>query len=252
MLLSPHDSSEAVMRYARILMIPSFAPPLIVFHLFVGGSALAGTQDGPVIALHVQAHTTKNECTALESIPCTQYNTTWPVMVPADVYLVVARAQDGPGVAALQCGITYNPAMGVNGGVDVQTWDACSHLAFLLDGPNGSWPASESGLMLIWAMDDCQRTVIAPDGVHAMAGVLYVYAYSPDVLQVQAIQPCESPCMYTGLGVLDCTDWLTYTDILPTAAGAIGFGGLPGFNPCAESIPVAPTTWGNLKHQFVK
>jgi hypothetical protein len=99
-------------------------------------------------------------------------------------------------------------------------------------------------------MDDCQRTVIYPDGVHAVAGAFYVYAYSPDTFQ---ITPNNNVSAGPELAVVDCGLIPIVTNLsqsLPQAA--IGFGGSPGHNPCAGSIPVAPTRWGALKQKFVK
>jgi hypothetical protein len=243
------------MRYVRISTIPFFAPTLIVFGLFAGSSALAGTQDGAVIALHVQAHATKSSlpCSAWEAVPCSQFRTSWPLFTPADVYLVVARGNTewGDGIGGVACGINYNPNAGPSdGGLDIFSWRGCASVELTnpRDGEYDPWPSPGSGIWCVWATStSCQRTTIGSDGVHAVAGSFYVYAYSPDILEVV---PYENPVNGPELQVVDC--WAYLTDLPTTAGGAVRFGGGLGYNPCTEMIPIAPTTWGTLKQKFVK
>jgi hypothetical protein len=176
---------------------------------------------------------------------------TWPIESGADVYLVVARAYPGPGIAGVSCGISYNATVGA--GVDVLGWTLCADLEFTNAGPNGEWPASRGGSRINWvSTTNCQRTVINPDGVHAIAGAFYVYAYSMDTFLVTANPNVAIPYE---LAVADCAASVTYLregDLhLPAANAWLGFGDI-GYDPCAGAtpIPVRRTTWGGIKTKY--
>ena len=71
-------------------------------------NAFAGTQDNAVIALHAELHPTKGgDPCAYDGSACSDFVTEWPLSSSADLYLLVARGDAGPGIAAASCGITY-------------------------------------------------------------------------------------------------------------------------------------------------
>jgi hypothetical protein len=174
---------------------------------------------------------------------------TWPIESGADVYLVVARAYPGPGIAGVSCGISYNATSGA--GVDVLGWTLCADLEFTNSGLNGEWPASGGGNRITWvSTTNCQRTVIDPDGVHAIAGVFYVYAYSEDYFSLDLNQNLQFP----EFAVADCSAQVTYLSVSEPQpyghAGCVGFGTL-GWTPCYGGfIPTESMTWGKLKTKY--
>ncbi len=228
--------------------------------LLMVGSTFAGTQPECAFALHAKAHTTEATtiCTTWSPnaarIACSYYNTHWPVGVNADVYLVLAMALEAPGIAGMSCGIQYDNATG--SGVDVFGWTLCADLEFTNgaatcppDLPPCEWPISGGGNRICWVMTtNCQRTVIRPDGVHAVAGAFYLYAYGPDVFAITPNLNLPIP----ELGVADCKASTTLYDLRSNQSwlmGRVGFGTDPGYNPCWV-IPVQKTTWGKVKTQY--
>ncbi len=217
-------------------------PVILVATLASVSIARAGTLDGAVVGLHAQAHPEKgsgSHC-AWDGTSCGDWVTAWPAFTIADVYLVVAHGDPGAGVGALSCGIDYGENLGVSG------WTFCaSGLEFPNDGGKGEWPADDGGMRLTWnAVVDCQRTVVEPFGVHAVAGSFTVYAYGPDRLSVT---PNRNLVSGPELVVADCLNSLS--DLPEEAAGAVGFGGSPGRSPCLGE-PVRSVTWGALKRGY--
>ncbi len=212
--------------------------------LAVAAPALAGTQDGAVLALHRTALAKKASLTCSGDVdpittntPCSAFVTTGPLLEAVNVYLVVANAQSTAGIAGLSCGITYD-ATGTSG-VDIFGWTLCSDLEF----PNMGWPAAGSGNRITWsAGTNCQRTEVGGEGVQAIAGAFYVYAYSSDDLELTAntaITPDE-------LQVADCATAVTNV----MEGGIVSFGLNSGCNPCIDEciiVPVESTTWGKIK-----
>ncbi len=242
----------------------SYAIRLLVTSLALIGvssvSAWAGTNPNAVFALHAKAHTTKpvSICTTRSPnsgtpIPCTSYVTQWPLATSADVYLVVARGDSVTGIVGASCGVQYNQAVGM--GVDMHGWTLCADLESISAGPNGGWPNSGGGNRMTWvASTNCQRTVAGDQGVHAVAGAFYVYAYGTDVLNLTENKNVAFP----ELAVANCSG---HTDHLPWARVAFvtfsAGGVLEGCNPCTEPnascerpVPALPTTWSNLKQRF--
>ena len=196
-----------------------------------------------VIALHASVHSVKTDCEDAPASPCSEYVTEWPVLEPTTVWLV-AVSQTLPGILGVSCGIQYS----TNAFVE---WTLCA------SGPEtpcnfgqGAWPASGSGNRIAWyAGDNCQTTEYGEDGIHAVAGFFYVYAYSPDLFEVSV-----NDCFLTSpeLEVMDCDGGL-HDVPYPQATGAIGFGGVEGHNPCEEaattSVPPAPRDLGFVLHR---
>lgn len=246
----------------RVLMIAALTAAVSIMMV---GSTFAGTQPDCVFAVHAKAHTTKGTtvCTTWKpAVACSNYNTNWPLGVNADVYLVVAKGLVTPGIAGMSCGIQYDNALG--SGIDVFGWTLCADLEFTNgaatcppDLPPCEWPIAGGGNRITWVMTtNCQRTVYAPDGVHAVAGSFYLYAYSPDVFQITPNLNLQIP----ELAVADCAASTTLFDLTTNdamkRAGSVGFGpveGYAGCNPCIDNcapVPVKPTTWGRVKTQY--
>jgi hypothetical protein len=235
--------------------------PTVVFSLVLAARLAAtsaavasdGTQPEAMIVLHAVEHVYPpphgSPCVVGKpAVPCREYRVTWPVGSSADVYLVAARGYPDPGIAALSCGIEYDPQP--QRGVDMFGWTLCADMEFTNAGAHGEWPASGGGNRIVWsALDACQRTVIHPDGVHAIAGAFYVYAYSPDRFCV------TSNANILGgpeLAVADCSAQVTYISTYMMFDACIGFGGVSVDNPCKWTvpIPVDRTTWGGIKTKY--
>jgi hypothetical protein len=241
----------------RVLMIAALTAAVSI--LMVGG-AFAGTQEGSVFTLHAKAHTTKATtlCTTwAPTMPCSEYVTEWPVGVGSEVYLVIAKVPDAiKGIAGVSCGIQYDNALG--SGIDVFGWKLCADLEFTNgaatcppDLPPCEWPIAGGGNRITWvSTTNCQQTVIGLDGVHAIAGAFYLYAYSPDIFQLTPNLNLQIP----ELAVADCNASTTYLPMDGQYTGQVLFSNtaLPGdgYNPCIDMIAVEPTTWGRVKTQY--
>lgn len=167
----------------------NLAGPILAAFLLAGtaGPAAADTFDGePKIFLHLAPAVAKNACD--ETGPgyladCSNAVTSGQLNIPYYVYLVAARG-DLPGIAGLQCGISYqqdSPANENDGiGLDVFGWTLCAALEFIT--PSASvWPEAGGGSIITWdSINDCQQ------GETAVAGYFYVTAYSSDRLYVAA------------------------------------------------------------------
>jgi hypothetical protein len=221
---------------------------LLAAGVFVVSGAMAGTQDQAKLALHAVPHAAKtcgkNDPVTL-GIPCSGFNTYADLNTGGkDIYLVVAQAAQGPGVAGLSCGLSFDYGI-------LFSWTNCATLEFR----NNGWPASGGGNRITWATSTaCQTTVVGSDGVHAVAGVFYMYAYDPGqgtlaITQNLGIVPPE-------LQVADCA--ATESNLTLGAVGRVAISGNSNdsrrCNPCLEDclgpIPVRESTWGRLKSQY--
>jgi hypothetical protein len=83
--------------------------------------------------------------------------------------------------------------------------------------------------------------------IHALAGALYMYTYlgyGPDVLQVTSHNALDSGI--PEFQVADCN--ASQSDLDDNMdAGAVGYEGGSGYNPCLSIVPVEETTWGAIK-----
>jgi hypothetical protein len=205
---------------------------------------MAGPNANAVIALHDKAKAAKaiNACPSgpvpedpvSQGIPCSQFSTDFaPIGASRDVYLMVAQGDVGVGVAGMSCGVQFG------GGVAVFGWTLCADLEF----PNGGWPANGGGNRITWdATTNCQTTDVAGEGVHAVAGSFYLYAYSDGLFEVTPNNGVPVP----ELQVADCS---AASEDVQIAGGAVGFGALEGFNPCGV-VPVEETSWGKIKGAY--
>jgi len=221
-----------------------------------GAPAFAGvSQDaGAKFALHAKNHAVKaaTVCTTdspnASSTACSAYVTTWPLATGTDVYLVLANG-DSSGFGGATFGIQFDNTPGV--GVDMVGWTACvSGLEF----PSDNWPQSQSGNVVTYLLPGgCQQTFIGGEGVHAVVGAFYLYAYGNDIFSItehRVLQSNEKLVTANCSGattVYPQSQWATRT-------GKVGFGpNNPGCNPCLQfcGTPVEPTTWGKVKNQYL-
>jgi len=212
-----------------------------------------------------------------ENIPCSQYTVNAP-LGGSTVYIVVGQADPTEGVIGASFGIDYDGRHGTGIGIEPEyvNFTSCGGaIRYESDGGFGMFPAPKGGLVTYWGLepDACQRQVIDPNGVHAVIGSLYVYAYSPDLLR---ITPNNNECCGPELQVMTCVGFgeplapsaafTDFFDLLPPEQitplmGRIQFGqGTGGYTPCAssgcsvtaEAIDVNPNTINtNSNGQFV-
>lgn len=186
----------------------------------------------PKIALHVAAHAAKTSIDCDHwPVPCSDFVTAALPPTPADIYMVLAGG-DSLGFAGLSCGLEYDDGQGR--GVDVLSWTFCGDWQV----PSTEWPASMSGSRMTWnASLRCQETSLGDDGVHALAGVFYVYAYGDDAFRI-----IEHPRLVSGpeLKVADCKNDIYFLDPREDV-GEVRFVNMDymqyrtGFNPCTKA-----------------
>ena len=194
--------------------------------------------------------------------PCQAYQVSRVPLGAGRVYVVIGKVgQEGVGAASF--GVTYNGSSGQGIDPAYVTWTACADgLSFPnSDGVHGNFPQPGGGLRITWNYPaSCQTEVIGSDGVHAVVGVFYVYAYSEAVLQLTPNNNLAGGG--PELAVANCAGITTDLFYLwgPTfvhqVMGAVGFGNQCGYNPCllhnppCDVVPVSPTTWGRLKSGY--
>jgi hypothetical protein len=207
-------------------------------------------QQQSVVAVHVQAHDTKGlECSDFDpNLPCDRFVSYWPVGSGADVYFVVARADSALGVYGVSLGVDYGNTPGVQSdgqGVDVFGYASCADLEYTngVDpgDPSTEFPSAGGGNRLIWSRTtNCQRHVVNPWGVEAVACAFYVYAYGRDEFIVDMNRN-----LYTGpeFQIVDCVGPAPSDMMWPEHAGYVDFGGGSGYNPC-PGAPFYPSLVG--------
>ena len=214
-------------------------------------------------ALHWQAATTKLStlCTTYSpnanSIPCQSYVTSAPIQAASHVYMVVAHGGN-EGIAGASFGINYHggrndpPGTGIDPRLVTVTW--CSDgLVFPAGGEDGDFPKPEGAVRVTWNNEtSCQVQVNGDEGVHAVIGALYCYAYSADQLQLTTNDLFQSG---TELTVDDCAGITTdlyevWGSAVVHFMGRVDFGEGPGYNPCHLIIPTAASTWGKMKSMY--
>lgn len=185
------------------------------------GTRATNSQYNSRIMLHVVAADPEgggSPC-SLPPTPCetgqATFSTEAPLSTPETpyyyAYVVVTNYTPGPGFRGVQYGIEYDgdPLSGV----DILDWTSCSLLEFPMDG----WPAPGSGNLQTWYCTTSGMTV---------AGWFTIAAFGPDVLDLVARQVDDA------LKVADCDGAETLLE--PVTAGAVGFGGASGEDPCLD------------------
>jgi len=188
-------------------------------------------------------------------LPCTNYTTSG--YAAGTIYIVIGRA-GLEGVAAASFGIDYSGGNGV--GIDPQyvAWTPCADGPQFPnnDGVHGDFPQPGGGLRICWKGGSCQTQVIGGNGVHAVVGSLYVYAYSPSSLR---LTPNNNLALGPELAIDDCSGG--HTDLIQiwgqsyasTLVGRIDFGGGPGYTPCllyAPNTRSVSLSWGRIKNLY--
>ena len=197
-----------------------------ILGLVAAGTAWAGTEGDVAITLHAKAHAQKalNTCAGgsapedpvSNGIPCSQFETNRPLATSTDIYLVAVRDDLADGISWISCGIRFDDPIAMFG------WTRCADS----NAPDGNWPFSGGGNLITW--NDCQDTEVPPDGVHAVAGAFYVYAYDDGLFEVIPNPGGTQP----GLRVADCSG--NVVDPVPPHPATVGFGTDPGYNTCLE------------------
>lgn len=208
----------------------------------------AGLEDSK-IALHLSAHNAKSgtQCDAWAT-PCSRFATAGYTGVPYDMYMVVANGDPQAGISGLSCGIDYywQP-------IHVYSWSFCGALEF----PSSDWPGNTSGIRLTWnTVEDCQNQTVPGyqgEGVHAVAGAFYVYAYDTNRETGYAeFSITRHPHLVRTdsgneeLAVTSCTGLVA--DIPESAVGSVRFseaGDRWGINPCPGAVQVPPPEDGS-------
>lgn len=122
----------------------------------------------------------------------------------------------------------------------VTWWNLCADSEV----ESGIWPLNGSGNRIEWDEGNCQRTEGA-DGVQAVAGFFYVYAYENGALGITPNQAAGN----SQVVLVDCSG--SNLAVL-SDGGIVGFGTVAGLNPCLASVAVVESTWGNLKTRYVR
>jgi hypothetical protein len=208
----------------------------------------------PKILLHVVQAPRQNPCAELadSSLSCSGVKTLGDVQTSPGagpfylVYLLVARGDSMPDVAAVQCGLVYESSLGFpadgasdHQGLDILGWTLCATMQFTT--PTPTWPNPYSGNLITWDWTNACQT-----GELANAGYFYCAAYSPDFLSI-----IPRLVDFKAL-VADCRAVVS-NPIPPSGLGFVGFGTY-GCNPCLDPvcyeyprIPIVETTWGAIK-----
>lgn len=175
-------------------------------------------------------------------LPCSSYDTSALVGEGTLIYLV-AHTTVETGVRGLSCGIDYS---GSFSGIpsDYVSFDYCGDgLVF----PSPDWPGPGSGTRITWST--CQDTDVGGEGVNAIAGAFYVYAYGMDTFKV-----IENNTYTAGpeLLVADCNASVISLDP-NTDVASVAFtsdGSVAGATPCGNG-PVQPPDPVELLQELV-
>jgi hypothetical protein len=170
-----------------------------------------------------------------QKLPCSEYVTNWIVGQNCDVYLVVGHGDPTAGIAGVSCRIQYDNMVGR--GIDVFGWTLCADQEAVGAGSYGDWPESGGSNTITWNPTiNCQRTEIGDEGVHAVMGAFYVYAYSPDYLMVNPVAG--------GFEIRDCGGGTSTGDYAWAGAVFSTSGYEYGRNPCEyphyPPCPISP------------
>lgn len=200
------------------------------------GAFAAGANENAAIALHLIPRVAKNICADVEATAptvCNDFFTESDSLGDFSAVVLVANYHDSLGVAGTQFGIDFTDSTGV--GVDVTGWTRCADLEF----PENGWPFSApSGNTITWESSNNCQTGVEP----IVVGVFSLTVYSPDLLAIVP-RPVDGKAK-----VADCPGAENdITGLTPSRLGFIAFQSGEGYNPCAVTVPVEPTTWGGIK-----
>ena len=177
---------------------------------------------------------------APQDLPCSQYETRGSFNIPYDVYLVAGNGDPSIGIASISTGIDYN---GGSGGLLIADWVICAGYSF----ESGPWPEPNTSILAGWTLPgNCQSQLIpgAPlEGVHAIAGAFYVYAYGADTLRFV-------PGEYGPIQIGGCDG--SFADLSAASTGSIVFSNQAsskGANPCAP-VSSRHSSWGRIKSLY--
>lgn len=169
------------------------------------------------IMLHVGPRLAKSHCGTYPNPPASQMEAEGQIQNPHSLYFVAVGGLDGIRGAAIS--LEYDGSPG--SGVDVFDWYSCADLDF--QGP--TWPNSGANNILTWV--DCDPDTLAGyenEGAHTLLGLLYVYAYDDDIVQVNPSPNHEGH-------LADCAGG--EHRISPESFAFAGFGA-SGYNPAVD------------------
>jgi hypothetical protein len=154
---------------------------------------------------------------------------------PYYAYVCAFRA-DRSGVAGIDFGFDYD--IGALPGME---WESCSDLEFPVPG----FPGPGTGILVTWASTtNCQDyEPVIGEGVSAIAGYLYLIAYAPTTLEIQA----RNVGAATTAQIVNCD--VQTTELDTRQLGWLGFsndGSEEGSLPCLQQT-VEDETWGGIK-----
>jgi len=221
------------MRFSHILLIT----PVIFLTYPSVSPAGAGLNTNAKIACHLVAHSSKTlPCQSPPKPPCnpgsSAFTTHGNLNTPYDLYILVADGDSSGGIAAAEFGIAYKGTS--QEGLDVLGWTLCGDAEYGSHPDAPAWPLAGSGTIIVWDHTaNCQKATAIGDldaGVTAVAGCLYVYAFSNDIFKITK-RPLISPPVVSvvGCGKAAVRDTLDF----PRSVGKVAFGqGGGGFDPC--------------------
>lgn len=204
-----------------------------------GRAGSNGNSNSVRIALHVLPPVSKTICPPGTGsgrppldMPCSRFVSSVAEGAGVIAYVMALESDPVAGIAGVTFGIDYQDEPGR--GVDIFGWTSCGDLQF----PSDNWPAAGTGNLVTWNhVTNCQKNTVPgfeSEGVQAVAGAFYVYAYSLDLLQLTPRGYVLDPGPY----VSDCSGNLT--EIPSSRLGITSFSPearVPGCNPCVEDCP---------------
>ncbi len=199
---------------------------LLAALVMVPAIAQAGSASEAKLAVHLVPRTTKSTCANTVIPPCNEGESNLlvegDILVGYNAYVMILDVDPSQGIAGASFGIQYDGA--TQSGVDEFGWTSCADYTFSESG----WPASSTGITLTWdPIGSCQRTPVAGDlggSAGALAGSIYIYAYSPDALSLVARSAESGTVVGTCEGV----------EVEAVGVGSVGLGGAVGHDPCNQ------------------
>jgi len=204
-----------------------YAALLALFAVLAPAAAFAGANVGAAILVGTGTWTKTTTCATLVKASCDLVTPVSQTVVGANniVAVYVGREPAPMVVTGIDFGIQYSTA------VAVTSWNKCGDL----DVPDGTWPASGSGISMVWsAAQNGNVILIGWFRVTTYAG------YGPMTFQA-GLNPTFNACR-----VLDASS--NFDNLRYPAVGS--WDGTPGSNPTCTFVSVKETTWGNIKNMY--